>query len=105
MASATTTPAWLAARRERAAAALGAIEMPRFRGTPGWEFTPIDKLDLDAYPAAPGGEGPALFDFDDAVAASADEPTVEGPIVMPLALAAERYPDLVEAHLGTVVTK
>src|SRR3954464_4443564 len=79
--------------------------MPRFRGTPGWEFTPIDKLDLDAYPAAPGGEGPALFDFDDAVLASADEPTLEGPIVMPLALAAERYPDLVEAHLGTVVTK
>ena len=24
---------------------------------------------------------------------------------MPLALAAERYPDLVEAHLGSVVTK
>jgi Fe-S cluster assembly protein SufD len=105
LASATTTPAWLAARRERAVAALGAIEVPRFRGTPGWEFTPIDKLDLDAYPAAPGGEGPALFDFDDAVGANAEEATVEGPIVMPLALAAERYPDLVEAHLGTVVTK
>jgi Fe-S cluster assembly protein SufD len=105
LASATTTPAWLAARRERAAAALAAIELPRFRGTPGWEFTPIDRLDLDAYPAAPGGEGPALFDFDDAVVSSSDEPAVEGPIVMPLALAAERYPDLVEAHLGTVVTK
>src|SRR3954467_5320312 len=101
----STSPDWLAARRERAEAALGAIELPRFRGTPGWEFTPIDKLDLDAYPPAPGGEGPGLFGFDDAVLASADEPTVEGPIVMPLALAAERYPDLVEAHLGTVVTK
>jgi len=105
LASATTSPDWLTARRERAVAALGAIELPRFRGTPGWEFTPIDKLDLDAYPPAPGGEGPGLFGFDDAVLASADEPTVEGPIVMPLALAAERYPDLVEAHLGTVVTK
>ena len=105
MASTTTTPDWLATRRERAAAALGAIEMPRFRGTPGWEFTPIDKLDLDAYPAAPGGEGPALFDFDDAVGVSSDDHAVEGPIVMPLALAAERYPDLVEAHLGTVVTR
>ncbi len=105
MASAATTPAWLQARRERAAAALSAIELPAFRGTPGWEFTPIDKLDLDAYPAAPGGEATSLFEFDGAVGVSSDEPTVEGPIVMPLALAAERYPDLVEAHLGSVVTK
>src|ERR671933_1319102 len=105
MTTISTSPDWLATRRERAAAALGAIEMPRFRGTPGWEFTPIDKLDLDAYPAAPGGEGPALFDFGDAVGVSSDEHAFEGPIVMPLALAAERYPDLVEAHLGAVVTK
>ncbi len=105
MASATTTPAWLAARRERAVAALGALETPTFRGTAGWEFTPIDKLDLDAYPAAPGGEATSLFDFDSAVTVSDEEHTVEGPIVMPLALAAERYPDLVEAHLGSVVTK
>jgi Fe-S cluster assembly protein SufD len=105
LASATTTPAWLAARRERAVAALGAIETPTFRGTPGWEFTPIDKLDVDAYPAAPGGEATSLFDFDSAVTVSDEEHTVEGPIVMPLAVAAERYPDLVEQHLGSVVTK
>src|SRR5919199_3256504 len=105
MTTTSTTPNWLASRRERAAVALGAIEMPSFRGTPGWEFTPIDKLDLDAYPAAPGGEGPALFDFDDAVGVSADEHAVEAPIVMALGIAAERYPDLVAAHLGTVVTK
>jgi Fe-S cluster assembly protein SufD len=105
LASAATTPAWLAARRERAAAALDAIELPAFRGTAGWEFTPIDKLDLDAYPPAPGGEATSLFEFDGAVGVSAEEPSVEGPIVMPLALAAERYPDLVEAHLGSVVTK
>jgi Fe-S cluster assembly protein SufD len=105
LASATTSPTWLAARRERAVAAIGAIEMPRFRGTPGWEFTPIDKLDLDAFPPAPGGEATSLFEFDGAVGVSAEEPSVEGPIVMPLALAAERYPDLVEAHLGSVVTK
>src|SRR3954467_69787 len=100
-----TSPDWLTARRERAVAALDAIELPRFRGTPGWEFTPIDKLDLDAYPAGPGGEATSLFDFDGAVTATSEEPSVEGPIVMPLALAAERYPDLVEAHLGTVVRR
>ena len=105
MASATTSPAWLTARRERALSALDAIQVPTFRGTAGWEFTPIDKLDLDAYPAAPGGDATSLFDVEGAVSVSDEEPTVEGPIVMPLALAAERYPDLVEAHLGSVVTK
>jgi Fe-S cluster assembly protein SufD len=105
LASTTTTPDWLAARRERAAAALGAIEMPSFRGTPGWEFTPIDKLDLDAYEPAPGGTGAELFSFDDAILPSEEEAVVEGPVVMPLALAAERHPDLVETHLGSVMTK
>jgi Fe-S cluster assembly protein SufD len=105
LASATTSPAWLTARRERAVSALDAIQVPTFRGTAGWEFTPIDKLDLDAYPAAPGGDATSLFDVEGAVSVSDEEPTVEGPIVMPLALAAERYPDLVEAHLGSVVTK
>lgn len=36
-------------------------ELPTHKGKPGWEFTPIDKLDLDAHPAAAGevvrGEG------------------------------------------------
>jgi Fe-S cluster assembly protein SufD len=105
LASATTSPAWLTARRERAVSALDAIQVPTFRGTAGWEFTPIDKLDLDAYPAAPAGEATSLFDVDGAVTVSDEEHAVEGPIVMPLALAAERYPDLVEAHLGSVVTK
>jgi Fe-S cluster assembly protein SufD len=105
MTTTSTSPTWLSARRERAAAALAAIEVPSFRGVAGWEFTPIDKLDVDAYPPAPGGEGPSLFQFDDAVLSSDEEHTVEGPIIMPLAVAAERYPDLVEAHLGSVVTQ
>ena len=95
----------IGARRARALDSLGAVVMPAHRGVPGWEFTPIDKLDLDAYPAAPGGEATSLFDFEGAVGVTGDEHTAEGPIVMPLALAAERYPDLVETHLGSVVTK
>ena len=101
MATATS----LSARRERAATALASLEMPAFRGTPGWEFTPIDKLDLDAYEPAPGGTGADLFAFDDAILPSDEEAVVEGPVVMPLALATERHPDLVETHLGSVVTK
>ena len=70
-------------------------ELPTFRGVPGWEFTPIDKLDLDAYPVAPGGTAPSSFGLDEAVP--------EGAIVMPLAQAAEEHADLVERHLGSLV--
>ena len=97
----TTT---LLSRRERAAAELESVEMPVFRGIPGWEFTPIDKLDLDAYPAVPGGSAASTFGFDDAIGA-AEEARADGLIVMPLALAAERHPELIERHLGSVVTK
>ena len=92
-------------RREQAATVLADIEMPAFRGIPGWEFTPIDKLDLDAYEPAPGGVGESRFGFEDAVTVSDEEPVSEGPIVMPLHIAAERYPDLVDRHLGSVVTQ
>jgi Fe-S cluster assembly protein SufD len=70
-------------------------ELPTFRGVPGWEFTPIDKLDLDAYPVVPGGTAPSSFGLDEAAP--------EGAIVMPLAQAAEEHAELVERHLGSVV--
>jgi Fe-S cluster assembly protein SufD len=70
-------------------------ELPTFRGVPGWEFTPIDKLDLDAYPVAPGGMAPSSFGLDEAAP--------EGAIVMPLVQAAEEHAELVERHLGSVV--
>ena len=93
------------ARRQAAAARLTTLDLPSFKGTTGWEFTPIDGLDLDAFAPAPGGtDGGGLFDdLAGAVALSDEEATSEGPIVMPLALAAERHPELVDAHLGTVV--
>jgi Fe-S cluster assembly protein SufD len=104
----TAAPAALGteARRQAAAARLPSLELPSFKGEPGWEFTPLGKLDLDAYAPAPGGDATGVGVFGDlpgAVRPSADEPTPEGPVVMPLALAAERLPDVVEAHLGTVV--
>jgi Fe-S cluster assembly protein SufD len=70
-------------------------ELPTFRGVPGWEFTPIDKLDLDAYPVAPGGIAPSSFGLEAA--------PPEGAIVMSLAQAAEEHSELVEPHLGSVV--
>ncbi|MBX5440912.1 MAG: Fe-S cluster assembly protein SufD [Solirubrobacteraceae bacterium] len=81
---------FVTARRAAALEALETLEMPTFRGVPGWEFTPIDTLDLEAYPAAPGEAG-----------ALPSPP--DGVVVLPLAEAAARHPELVEPHLGSLV--
>jgi Fe-S cluster assembly protein SufD len=83
------------------------LEIPSFRGVPGWEFTPIDGLDLGAYPVTEGGvDGRDVLDAPEGavrVDRSAAEATSEGPVVLPLKTAAERYADIVERHLGSVV--
>ena len=96
MASATATePSWLAARRERAAAASGELALPDAT-VPGWEFTDLGGLDLDAFPAAraerEGGDG--VFE---------DVPAPDGVTVLPLAQAVVDHPELVERYLGSVV--
>ena len=53
-------PEWLAARRERAASLRGTLDLPRFKGAAGWEFTSLDKLDLDAFGPAPADAEIAL---------------------------------------------
>ncbi len=83
--------------------------LPVFKGDAGWEFTPLKGFDLASFPPAPAGADDAAphlldLDLDASVRVSSDQPVSEGPVVMPLALAAERYPDIVERHLGTVVT-
>jgi Fe-S cluster assembly protein SufD len=94
LAEATATSA-LERRREAALARLAEFELPSFRGVAGWEFTPIDKLDLEAFPVVAGGRAPSSF--------SLEEAPPEGAIVMPLAQAAEEHSELVERHLGSVV--
>jgi Fe-S cluster assembly protein SufD len=113
-----TEPAFLAARRERAAALTETLELPRFKGKPGWEFTDITGLDLAAFGPAPetNGAAPAeparLFslpraielsqrDAHDAHLGSGELPA--GVIVTTLDRAAREHPELVERHLGTVV--
>ncbi len=94
------------ARRQAAAARLSSVPVPEFKGKAGWEFTPLGKLDLDALPAAPSGSSEGvelLLDPAGAVGPSADPAVSEGPLVMPLADAIEQHPELVGAHLGTVV--
>jgi Fe-S cluster assembly protein SufD len=132
--TATTAPApvWLSALRSGAAEELPSLPMPQFRGTPGWEFTEIPELDLDAFPTAQTADpslvgsvaedAPRVFDHlpegtirltqvDHAVV---DEPragaggidATGGPqaIVLPLEVAAAEHPELVERYLGRIET-
>ena len=92
------------------------LELPTFKGRLGWEFTPLPKdFSLEDFEHAPGD---LLTPFQRLLAAP-EEATVEllqvdgavsegvavedGPVVLPLSVAAERHPDLVEPHLGSLV--
>ena len=117
--AATAEPGFLAARRERAARLSTTLELPQFKGNAGWEFTDISGLDLDAYAPAPetavaaAAAGPApMFSPDgaaelrqiDAGAATLTGELPPGVIVTSLEQAARDHSELVERHLGTVIT-
>ena len=97
MTTTSTDPSWLAARRERAAAASAELALPDAT-VPGWEFTDLGGLDLDAFPPAPAetAGGDAVFD---------DVAVPDGVTAMPLAQAVAERPELVERHLGSVVSQ
>jgi Fe-S cluster assembly protein SufD len=91
-----------------------ALELPTFKGRPGWEFTDLSRLDLSAFAPADGGDlaiaREDLFQLDGATrldqvdGAVSDGVAVEdGPVVLPLSVARERHPELVDPHLGRVV--
>jgi Fe-S cluster assembly protein SufD len=91
------------------------LELPTFKGIPGWEFTELRSFDLAAYPTAPASEvgepvdvlavpeGAFRITQVDHGWRRVERATSEGPIVMPLSQAVEEHPSLVEAHLGKVV--
>ncbi len=108
-------PEWLAARRERAASLRGTLDLPRFKGAAGWEFTDLGKLDLDAFGPAPADAElvlpEPLFEPPEPIlltqvdgASEPGETTADGVVVMSLADAAREHPELVEPHLGTIVS-
>jgi Fe-S cluster assembly protein SufD len=126
-------PAWLAARRERSAARAASLDLPRFKGGTGWEFTDLGAFDLGAFAAARPGEGDAgaversetlletpagavtLGQVDGLVVEEAGEAPAEPTdaaapgaaggdvLVLPLSTAVARHPELVEPHLGRIV--
>src|SRR5436305_946764 len=78
------------------------LELPQFKGRPGWEFTDISALNLAAYEPVTHDEElraavQSLFDPPD------EKPLPEGVIVASLADALERHPDLLASRLGTLV--
>jgi len=116
--TAQAEPGFLAARRERAARLSATLELPQFKGNAGWEFTDISGLDLDAFSPAPDAEaagtadpapmfrpeGAAELRQVDAGAATLTGELPAGVIVTSLEQAARDHAELVERHLGTVIT-
>jgi Fe-S cluster assembly protein SufD len=118
----TTTlesPSWLAERRARAADLAASLDLPRFKGNPGWEFTDISSLDLAAYAPAGAGdaaaveraeqlfqglEGPYALTQVDATTIAVPDDLPAGVTVTSLERAAAERPELVERHLGAIVT-
>jgi Fe-S cluster assembly protein SufD len=97
---------FLAERRRRAAELATNLELPQFKGRPGWEFTDISGLELERYePASANGAGSGA-------APAATHPLFElaerdglpaGVIVTTIERAAEQHPELIERYLGSVV--
>jgi Fe-S cluster assembly protein SufD len=95
-------------------AEVAALELPTFKGRPGWEFTDLSRLDLEAFALPEGGDLTALpegmFELPDSRRLdqvdgvwSEGVAVEDGPVVLPLSVARERHPELVEPHLGRVV--
>jgi Fe-S cluster assembly protein SufD len=113
-------PAWLAARREKSAARAASLDLPQFKGQPGWEFTEIGSLEWGAFAPARSGEGDpgaveraetlleapegavTLGQVDGLVVEEPDA-VADGVVVLPLSSAVAQHPELVEPHLGRIV--
>jgi Fe-S cluster assembly protein SufD len=90
------------------------LPLPAFKGQPGWEFTELRKFDLASFPAPSGGdlaiEAERVFSPPSLELRQVDnawsrvEVPAGGPLVMPLSQAVEMHGELVDAHLGSVVT-
>jgi Fe-S cluster assembly protein SufD len=89
-----------------------AVELPQFKGRPGWEFTDISDLNLAAYEPVRGTEelaaaGAAGTAGADGAAARLFEPAAgalpAGVIVTSIEQAASAHGELLRRHLGTLI--
>lgn len=94
------------------------LDLPQYKGTPGWEFTELRKFDLASFPKAgapaggtvevpepvlPAPEGAVVLTQVDGAWEKVPSVGTGGPIVMPLSQAVEEHGALVDQYLGTVV--
>ncbi len=84
-----------------ASASAPAVELPTFKGRPGWEFTDISSLDLAAYERVGGAEAEAAGAQPLWVLPAAAE-LPDGVIVS--TLDAPEHRELIERHLGSLVS-
>ncbi len=83
------------------ASASPAVELPTFKGRPGWEFTDITGLDLTAYEPVTADEvatAEPLFELPEA------QNLPDGVIVTTIAEALTDHSELLESRLGSVVS-
>ncbi len=86
-------------------ASLAPLELPQFKGRPGWEFTDISGLGLTDYEPV-GTEEAAAADVQGMFSLPTDGCALpEGVIVSTIEQAAGRHPELIERHLGSLVSE
>jgi Fe-S cluster assembly protein SufD len=83
-------PDWLSERRDRAKTLVRRLELPTPKQK-GWEFTDLSELEIDSF-----AEGVARVE-------GLESANGDGPVVLPLAEAAAKLPELVRERLGAVV--
>jgi Fe-S cluster assembly protein SufD len=90
-AASAVEPQWLSERRRKGASLSKELPLPTPKQK-GWEFTDLAELDLHSFAPSEG-----TMELDGNAAEEA------GAVVMPLADAADRLPDVVESRLGSIV--
>ena len=83
------------------------LELPTFKGRPGWEFTDLSGFDPAEFAAGDPVDAEPLFEAATELAHGADDGVAveDGPVVLPLNVARIRHPELVEPHIGSVISE
>jgi Fe-S cluster assembly protein SufD len=80
-----------------------AVELPTFKGRPGWEFTDISELNLAAYEPVRGADELEGAPAPQPLFEPATEELPDGVIVVPIEEAASAHGELLRRHLGTLI--
>src|SRR5947208_2718732 len=80
------------------------LELPQFKGRPGWEFTDISELDLAAYEPVTGPEPEGARPADVLFGVDSAPSLPDGVVVVPIGDAVRTHQELLSRHLSTVVS-